>query len=203
MDNRYNTRTASKSQPGSRSRVLRNKLGITDRAEMDETELLLLERLYKSLLLDHLPDRVLTVADLKTWHRLWLGNIYAWAGEERSVNMSKAGFHFAAAAQIPRLLSIFERGCLAPFTPCHRLAAAKLEEALAMTHVELILIHPFREGNGRLARLLADVMTAQAGYGPLDYSAWDADKPAYLRAIQAGLSDDYSPMTRLVELALN
>jgi len=71
-----------------------------------------------------------------------------------------------------------------------------------MTHVELILIHPFREGNGRLSRLLADVMVVQAGRGPLDYSAWEADKAAYFGAIRAGMAKDYRPMQRLVEAAL-
>jgi cell filamentation protein len=47
---------------------------------------------------------------------------------------------------------------------------------LAVTHVELILIHPFREGNGRLARLLADVMAVQADRGLLDYTEWDRDR---------------------------
>jgi len=33
-----------------------------------------------------------------------------------------------------------------------------------------ILIHPFREGNGRLSRLLYDVLSVLAGKGLLDYS---------------------------------
>jgi cell filamentation protein len=66
----------------------------------------------------------------------------------------------------------------------------------------LILIHPFREGNGRLSRLLADVMAVQAGRGPLDYSCWDADKAAYFAAIQRGMSRDYAPMCKLVSVAL-
>jgi len=92
--------------------------------------------------------------------------------------------------------------CLARFTPCHDIDDASLIEAIAMTHVELILIHPFREGNGRLSRLLADVMVVQAGRGPLDYSAWEADKAAYFGAIRAGMANDYRPMQRLVEAAL-
>ncbi len=44
-------------------------------------------------------------------------------------------------------------------------------EAIATVHVELILIHPFREGNGRLSRLLADVMAVQAGFQSLDYES--------------------------------
>lgn len=128
--------------------------------------------------------------------------MYEWAGEERSVNVSKGGFQFAVAAQIPRLLALFERDCLARFTPCHRLERDSLIEAIAVTHVEFILIHPLREGNARLSRLLADVMTVQAGHRPLDYSAWDADKAGYFTAIHAGVAGDYAPMQRYVGLAL-
>lgn len=153
--------------------------------------------------MEDLPDRTLDVADLKTWHRRWLGNVYGWAGEERSVNLVEGDFQFAATTQIPRLLEVFERDCLKPFTPCHDLGDAELTDAVAVTHVEFILIHPFREGNGRLSRLLADVMVVQAGYGPLDYSAWDANKPAYFSAIHAGMARDYAPMRRLVKMAID
>ena len=83
-----------------------------------------------------------------------------------------------------------------------RLMALGSSAAIAATHMEFILIHPFREGNGRISRVLADVMAVQAGRMPLDYSAWEADKPRYFAAIQRGLSRDYSEMTRLTMLAL-
>lgn len=140
--------------------------------------------------------------DLKTWHRRWLGNVFAWAGQERSVNMGKDGFMFAAAAQIPRLLADFERNCLARWTPCTDMTLDALVEAIAVTHVEFILIHPFREGNGRLSRLLADVMAMQSGHGPLDYSSWNADRAAYIQAIHQGMQMQYEPMKRLVVQAL-
>lgn len=203
MSSRYRANGAQGAwQPGSNDQVLANKLGIVDPAEMAEAELVLLAKLYEAVLIDDLPDRRLEVADLKTWHRRWLGNLYPWAGEERSVNLSKGDFHFAAAAQIPRLLAAFDRDCLSRFTPCHAIDGDNLADAVAITHVELILIHPFREGNGRLSRLLADVMAVQAGCDPLDYSNWDADKAAYFTAIQQGLARNYEPMTRLVAQAL-
>lgn len=203
MSDRYDAGEAQGAyEPGSGDRVLRNQLGVTDPDEMDEVELDLLVQLYQAVLVEDFPDRTLRVADLETWHRRWLGNVYGWAGAERSVNMGKGGFHFAAAAQIPRLLTVFERDCLVRFTPCHDLGDAALAEAVAVTHVEFILIHPFREGNGRLSRLLADVMVVQAGCEPLDYSIWDADKPAYFGAIHAGMAGDYRPMRRLVEAVL-
>lgn len=202
MSDRYATGVEGEFQPDSGGQVLRNKLAITDAAEMDEAELALLHKLYEAVLLEDFPDRRLGVADLKTWHRRWLGNIYDWAGQERSVNLGKGGFHFAAAAQVPRLLAVFEHDCLARFTPC-RLEEDAAIEAIAVTHVEFILIHPFREGNGRLSRLLADVMATQAGRGPLDYSAWEADKARYIDAIHAGLAGDYVPMRACVEKAWN
>jgi cell filamentation protein len=116
--------------------------------------------------------------------------------------MGKDGFQFAAAAQVPRLLENFERDCLHRYTPCEGADDKALTEAIAICHVELILIHPFREGNGRLSRLLADVMAVQAGHEPLDYSHWDANKAAYFAAIRCGMDADYAPMRELVSLAL-
>ena len=101
-------------QPGSEGKVLANRLGIISSDEMDEVELVLLEKLYNAVLGRELPWRGIKVEDLKRWHRRWLGNVYAWAGQERSVNLAKGNFHFAAAAQIPRLLQEFERDCLGP-----------------------------------------------------------------------------------------
>jgi len=118
------------------------------------------------------------------------------------VNLGKEDFQFAVALQIPRLLNEFEQQYLRQFTPCHNMDYDTLANASAVIHVELILIHPFREGNGRLARLLADVMAVQAGPGPLDYSTWDANRNQYFSAIQHGLARDYTPMTELMREAL-
>ena len=179
-----------------------NLLGITSPEEMNEVELGLLVQIYENVLVEDLPNRVLTVEDLKTWHRRWLGNVYTWAGQERSVNMGKGGFSFAAAGQIPRLLQQFEQSCLQRWTPCHGLDLGELVEAIAVTHVELILIHPFREGNGRLSRLLADVMAVQAGHDPLDYSAWETNKDAYIGAIHQGVLMNFEPMKHWVRVAM-
>lgn len=189
-------------EPGSNSLVLRNRVGIQSPDDMDELELRLLKEVYEEVLLHNFPDRRLTVADLKAWHRLWLGNVYDWAGQERAVNLGKGGFQFATASLLPGLLATFEREHLARWTPCGALDAPDLVQAIAVTHVELIVIHPFREGNGRLSRLLADVMAVQAGHEPLDYSSWEQQKPAYIGAIHAGFSGDYGPMAGFVAEAL-
>lgn len=203
MTGRYAAQGAQgEHERGSDGAVLRNKLGIASVADMDELEMELLLQLYEDVLLRNPPRRQLTVADLKNWHRRWLGNVYEWAGQERSVNISKDGFMFAVAAQVPRLLVELERTCLARWTPCTGMSDAALVEAIAVTHVELILVHPFREGNGRLSRLLADLMAVQAGRDPLDYSAWKENKPQYVAAIHQGVAGDYAPMKKWVAKAM-
>ncbi len=61
-----------------------------------------------------------------------------------------------------------------------------------------MLIHPFREGNGRLGRLLATLMALQAGLPPLDFSELAGErKEEYFLAVRAGLDRNYQPMERL------
>lgn len=95
----------------------------------------------------------------------------------------------------------FQSDCLDRYTPCEGFGDDEQVTAIAVTHAELILIHPFREGNGRLARLLADVMAVQAGLGLLNYSYWEAQREGYFTAIQTAMSKDYGPMEAFVRQA--
>ena len=58
--------------------------------------------------------------------------------------------------------------------------------------MELMLIHPFREGNGRLGRILATLMALQAGLPVLDFSELDGERrKEYFAAVRAGLDRNY------------
>lgn len=65
------------------------------------------------------------------------------------VNISKNGFNFAQSRFVTTLLVEFEREQLSKYTPCRFESRDEVTQALAEVHVELMLIHPFREGNGR------------------------------------------------------
>ncbi|MCX6996642.1 MAG: Fic family protein [Kiritimatiellaeota bacterium] len=81
------------------------------------------------------------------------------------------------------------------YTPCHRGEEEKVVHALAVVHAELLLIHPFREGNGRLARWLAELMAAQAGQPLPQYHfsgrGGQSEREQYLAAVQRGYAGDY------------
>jgi cell filamentation protein len=71
-------------------------------------------------------------------------------------------------------------------------------EVSCATPEQLVLIHPFREGNGRIARALSTLMALQAGLPPLDFtSITGRGRNAYFAAVQAGMDRDYRPMERL------
>ena len=182
-------------QPRSHGRVLANLAGITRVRGMQQAESEALESLTLALLDEVDAEQCFTVDDLCTWHRRWMGGIYAWAGDFRRVNMGKDGFQFAASHRLPTLMAEYERESLAAFTPCSVMDDEALSHALAVTHAELILIHPFREGNGRLARLLNTLMAMQAGLPGLDYGGIRGRrKQDYIGAIHAALSRNYLPM---------
>jgi cell filamentation protein len=183
--------------------VLKNLLGITSKHIMDEVEARALEQAMDALVKTCGETHRFKATDLCDWHRAWLGDIYEWAGHYRRVNVSKEGFPFAAAMQVPVLMDQFERDVLRRCTPCTFADRAEVVRALAETHVELVLIHPFRDGNGRLARVLSSLMALQAGLPLLDFSGMaGTGKTAYIAAIQAGLDKDYASMERVFEAVI-
>ena len=197
---RYDAADLDESQfePGFRHRVLKNLLGITSKREMDQLEGHEQVRVLEELTGLYDSDRRFTAADICRMHRLWLGRIYPWAGKYRQVNVKKDSFPFAAAAQIPKLMAEFEDGPLKRYTPCRSASIEHLARALAEAHVELVLIHPFREGNGRVARILAVLMGLQAGLPALYFDKLSGRKrQEYFAAVRAGLARNYEPMTKL------
>lgn len=190
--------TEAQYEPGSNDLVLKNRLGITSPQEMDDAEARALERAMVGLVGKYNESYRFTAADICEMHKFWLGEIYEWAGKYRQVNISKGDFPFAAAARIPSLLEGFERDVLARYTPCNFKVRDDIIRALAETHVELVLIHPFRDGNGRVSRMLSTLMALQAGLPLLDFSVIAGEKKAaYFAAVQAGLDKNYQPMEQL------
>lgn len=194
---RYDTSGLIETQfePGSRGRVLRNLLGIKSRRGMDRIETEEYSRATDQLIEKYDREHRFTANDICYMHKLWLDSIYEWAGHYRQVMMSKEGFSFAAPMFIPRLMDEYENDILCHYTPCVFDSRNEAIKALAVVHTELVLIHPFREGNGRVARLLSTLMAFQAGFPYLDFSNIRGKrKEDYFAAVRAGLDRNYKPM---------
>lgn len=195
--NRYNVSKLNEVQfePGSRGRVLKNLLGICRVREMNMVEAEKLTEATDWAIRHYSADQQFVTEDIRALHRHWLGKIYPWAGEYRQVNIGKGGFAFAMAAQVPRLMDELESKFLKVYTPCISGDREAVIDTIAIVHAELVLIHPFRDGNGRLARLLSSLMALQAGLPLLDFSGVRGRaRDAYFSAVQASMGRDYEPM---------
>jgi len=185
-------------EKGSRGLVLKNLLRINEKKAIDIIETRELYRAAEELTETYDQDHQFTAADICNMHKNWLSTIYQWAGNYRQVTISKGGFTFALPKFIPKLMADFEKNELSRNTPCNFKDRQRQTQALALVHTELLLIHPFREGNGRLSRLLAMLMALQAGLPPLDFSEFERKrKEEYFAAVRAGMDRNYQPMEKV------
>jgi cell filamentation protein len=193
-------------QPGSRRQVLRNSLAITSKTEMDNAEYQALARAQERYVKTTTPKTRFTAALVRRMHRDWLGPIYPWAGQYRRVELQKGSFRWPPAHLVDQNMTAFERDLLARRTPCRPGELTEVARKIAEVHAELLLIHPFRDGNGRLARWLAELMCLQAGFPIPDYGFTGKgsrkQQDAYLRAVTRGYTQDYTALTHFFTEAI-
>ena len=195
-------------EPGSRQRVLRNLLGIKSKAEMNQVEADAMDAVQQRYYTDGIVtgETRFTAALIRQMHEDWLGGIYEWAGRYRTVDMSKGDFAFPPAYLIEQNMASLESRLLAMATPCRPSAVSEVCVTIARVHADLLLIHPFRDGNGRLARWLANLMATQAGLPTPDYgfAGRDSEKQRedYLSAVLKGYRGDCSDLAAFFERAV-
>ncbi len=201
IPNRYEATKSPETEfePGSRGRVLRNLMGIKSVREMDQTEFEALVRTQEHLFHTITEETRFTSELIRQIHREWLGKIYCWAGEYRTVNVSKRGFTWPPAYLIKQNMERFEAGLLKELTPYKTNDLRVVCLAIAKVHAEFLLIHPFRDGNGRVARILADLMSLQAGFPRPIYhfkgKGGKAESAKYLEGVRRGYRMDYAVLS--------
>lgn len=189
---------AAEYESGSRGLVLRNLKGIRSKREMDQAEIDALVRVQQTYLEQVGPDTVITAELVCRMHSDWLGELYSWAGRYRTVDMSKGGFTWPPAMLVEQNMAHIGRETFRGKTPCRPGPLARVTRDMAEVHAELLLVHPFREGNGRLARWVADLMSLQASYPLPGYRftgrGAEAEKKRYLSAVKKGYQKDYEAL---------
>jgi len=114
--------------------------------------------------------------------------------------MSKGGFLFPSAKFISKNMDVFEDEILSKMPNKYDNVDSLIRD-IALVHGELLFIHPFREGNGRAARVLANLMTRKQGYQGLNFDRIDDTVfLKYVSAVQAVADKDYLPMEKIIKL---
>ncbi len=175
------------------SHVLKNKLYITDQSELEEAERAITSLKMAQASLVKIRGRF-GIAHLKRIHKFLFDDIYPWAGQFRTVNISK-GNEFCRAdyieSQLATLFDALKRENY--LKDCSD--APEISKRLSYYLGEINVIHPFREGNGRTQRLFIETLADNAGY-TLDFSKINEDE--MLEASVLSYEKDYSLMDELM-----
>lgn len=175
------------------SPVLKNKAGHTTQEALDQFERLSVA----NRMVEDAPNGDLDYKHLKAINRHLFQDVYDWAGEERNVSISKGSTPFtnprfingAAVTLLNRLASEDDLKGLSP---------DKFLERAAHFVLELNIIHPFREGNGRTIRYFLSLVAQNAGFGV------DTEKlkDGWLEACIQGVTNSEEPMCEIIAKAL-
>lgn len=146
---------------------LRNKLGLTEPARLAVVEARIVSIRDVAVARDTIPGDY-NLDHLRSFHRALFQDLYAWAGETRTVDIAKADSRFCHWRYVDDETSSV-LGELAGDGHLLGYNRVAFVEALAKYYGELNARHPFREGNGRALRAFLRQLAAAAGFH-LDWS---------------------------------
>lgn len=152
--------------------ALENKLGLTNSTDLAREEERISKKkaleLFESGILDTLPAGKFST--LQKIHEYLFSDIYDFAGKVRSVNIAKGNFRFAPLMYLETSLSNIDNMPQSTF------------DEIIEKYVEMNVAHPFREGNGRSARIWLDHILKTEINQVVDWSK--VDKEDYLLAME-------------------
>lgn len=153
--------------------VLVNKLGLRSQEALDEAEKVAVP--LRSMELEQETIREpFTFSFYCSLHERLFGDIYPWAGQIRTVDLSKKGTSFCPASRVKELGEAkFQR--LQEMDELRGLPRDAFIHEITDLYHEINMLHPFREGNGRTQRLFFTLLIRRAGYD-ISFADYDTDR---------------------------
>lgn len=152
--------------------ALENKLGIKSSAELAREE----ERISKKKAVELFENGMLEKLEAGKFqtlceiHKYLFDDIYDFAGKIRTVNLSKGYFRFAPLMYLETAIKNVDKMPQNTF------------DEIVEKYVEMNIVHPFREGNGRSMRIWLDMMLKKQIGQVVDWSK--IEKEDYLMAME-------------------
>lgn len=188
--------------------ILRNKVGARSQRELEQAEADLFGARAYQLLFSSPPPPTGDIEELRSIHRHLFQDVYDWAGEIRTVDISKnLGESQRSESFMP--VPVIKQGMMNAAEQLREdnyltgMARDQFIERLSHHYDQVNYVHPFREGNGRTQRMFWDRITRDAGY-ELDWQQITGatnDKACRVAAEQRDLSELHAMFDRIVQPA--
>lgn len=144
------------------TRVLINKLGLRNQKLLSDAETVVVP-LIAAQIESEKYDAPFTFDYYCSLHKRLFGDIYDWAGKTRTINLSKKGTTFYSADTLEKYGDL-KFQYLQSENEFQGLEHVDFAAAIAEFYHDINLLHPFREGNGRVQRLFFTLLIRRAGY---------------------------------------
>jgi len=166
---------------------------ITNRAELNEAEQIGIADADRWAF--SRKRNVLDINFLRQLHKRMFGRVWRWAGEYRTTARNIGVEAYRIAADLGQLMSDVE------FWIAER--TYEPDEIAVRFHHRLVFIHPFPNGNGRHARLAADLLAVALGCERFTWGSVNLAEPAQTRAeyVTALQAADNHDMTKLLQFS--
>ena len=172
------------------STVLKNKLDLRTQAELDAFE----TEISSARAEEPLPEGKLDFAHYRAIHHHLFQDVYEWAGQPRTVRISKGGNPFCFPENIEGQANLlFDE--LRKADILRKLGSMEFSDKAAHFLAELNAIHAFREGNGRAQLSFFALLADHAGH-PLDLAELDPDE--MLDAMIASFDGDEDQLSKVI-----
>lgn len=190
MVDKYGTGQDPYCYPG--TAILKNRFNIQDETRLAEAEREITASAASEISFSEPP---FDLDHLRAIHKQLFADLYEWAGEIRTIDISKGNTRFCTASRIvPEANKLFDE--LAQQHYFVSLERQDLVRAIAEFYGDLNVIHPFREGNGRAQRILFEHIIINCGY---EISWQPVSQEEWLRANIQAYYGDYEDMVSVFD----
>lgn len=186
-------------QPVDSTRYFKTAQGIKSYSEIYEIIAVAVAKAIEEII-DTLPERIQFTTDwICTLHKDIAGSLFDWAGRFRDVNVQVGQHSPPSFYEVPAFMQLYCDDLSTRLSNAEKAANVKaIAELLAWADWRFQWIHPFRDFNGRIGRILLTAILFKLKLPPAETASVEPDEnEEYLKALRLADKGDLSALTEL------
>lgn len=200
---------AKSTKPKSATSYKQTVFGILSRSKVVQLEAEGVKKVQEHIVKLSENKTVITPEVILDIHKVGFGFIFPdWAGKFRTIDVTVGDYEPPHYSQISGLVKnlcedLKERLKYLPSSDSEEIFLAEIISLLSWFQHRFVLIHPFNDYNGRVARLLTNLLLLNLGLPIITITAETGEERGkYIEAMKAADKHDYSKLENLIAEAL-